>query len=76
MAGLIPVVLVDSVPRFAPRPEFRLGKRHRFAEPRDVAGTAAQRIGRTDHERLVYRFQGRGMRLTDVFGRVRHELLA
>ena len=29
-----------------------------------------------DHERLSYRYQGRDMRLTDVFGHVRSELLA
>ena len=29
-----------------------------------------------DHERLVYRHQGRDFRLTDVFGKVRKELLA
>ena len=29
-----------------------------------------------DHERLGYRHQGRDMRLTDVFGEVKHELLA
>lgn len=29
-----------------------------------------------DHERLLYRHQGREFRLTDVFGRVVHELLA
>ncbi len=29
-----------------------------------------------DHERLTYRHEGRDFRLTDVFGKVRHELLA
>jgi hypothetical protein len=29
-----------------------------------------------DHERLIYRFQGRDFRLTDVHGRVVHKLLA
>jgi hypothetical protein len=29
-----------------------------------------------DHERLTFRYGGRDMRLTDVYGRVLHELLA
>ena len=29
-----------------------------------------------DHERLTYRFSGRDYRLTDVHGRVLHELIA
>jgi hypothetical protein len=29
-----------------------------------------------DHERLTYRYQGRDFRLTDVAGRVTHDLLA
>ena len=29
-----------------------------------------------DHERLIYRYQGRDFRLTDVAGKVAHQLLA
>jgi len=29
-----------------------------------------------DHERLTYRYQGRDFRLTDVAGRVVHDILA
>jgi uncharacterized protein (DUF1501 family) len=41
----------------------------------DMHATLLHLLG-LDHERLVFRHQGRGMRLTDVFGRVRPELLA
>lgn len=41
----------------------------------DLHATMLHLLG-VDHERLAYRHQGRGMRLTDVFGRVRPELLA
>ncbi len=41
----------------------------------DLHATLLHLMG-LDHERLSFRYQGRGMRLTDVFGRVRQELLA
>ena len=41
----------------------------------DLHATLLHVLG-TDHERLVYRHEGRDHRLTDVFGRVRPELLA
>jgi hypothetical protein len=41
----------------------------------DLHATILHQLG-YDHERLVYRHQGRDFRLTDVFGRVVHELLA
>lgn len=41
----------------------------------DVQATILHLLG-IDHERLTYRFQGRDFRLTDVSGRVVHELLA
>ena len=41
----------------------------------DLQATLLHQLG-FDHERLTHRFQGRDYRLTDVFGRVRHELLA
>ena len=41
----------------------------------DLQATILHLLG-FDHERLDYRFQGRDYRLTDVFGEVRHDLLA
>ena len=41
----------------------------------DLQATILHLLG-FDHERLTFRFQGRDYRLTDVFGEVRHGLLA
>ncbi len=41
----------------------------------DLQATILHALG-VDHEKLTYRFQGRDYRLTDVYGRVAHELLA
>ena len=41
----------------------------------DLQATILHLLG-FDHEHLDYRFQGRDYRLTDVFGEVRHDLLA
>ncbi len=41
----------------------------------DLQATLLHLLG-FDHERLTYRFQGRDFRLTDVHGRVVHEILA
>jgi hypothetical protein len=41
----------------------------------DLHATLLHLMG-IDHERLVYRFQGRDFRLTDVFGDVVLDLLA
>jgi len=41
----------------------------------DIQATILHLLG-FDHERLIYRFQGRDFRLTDVHGRVVKELLA
>ena len=41
----------------------------------DLHATLLHLLG-VDHERLVYRFQGRDFRLTDVHGKVVRELLA
>lgn len=44
-------------------------------EVHDLHATMLHLCG-LDHERLTYRFGGRDIRLTDVFGRVLHEVLA
>ncbi|MCA9117856.1 MAG: DUF1501 domain-containing protein, partial [Planctomycetaceae bacterium] len=41
----------------------------------DLHATILHLLG-MDHEQLTYRFQGRDYRLTDVSGRVLHEVLA
>jgi hypothetical protein len=41
----------------------------------DLHATLLHCLG-LDHERITYRHEGRDFRLTDVFGRVRSELLA
>jgi len=41
----------------------------------DLQATILHLLG-MDHERLVYRYQGRDFRLTDVFGRVMSDLIA
>jgi hypothetical protein len=41
----------------------------------DLQATILHVLG-LDHERLTYTFQGRQFRLTDVHGRVLHDLLA
>jgi len=41
----------------------------------DLNATILHQLG-IDHERLTYRFQGRDYRLTDVHGRVIHDILA
>jgi hypothetical protein len=41
----------------------------------DLQATILHQLG-IDHERLTYRFQGRNFRLTDVHGKVVHDLLA
>ena len=41
----------------------------------DLHATLLHQMG-IDHERLTYRFSGRDYRLTDVHGRVLHELIA
>jgi hypothetical protein len=40
----------------------------------DLHATILHLLG-FDHERLTYRFSGRDFRLTDVYGRVVHDLL-
>ena len=44
-------------------------------EIHDLHATILHILG-IDHERLTYRFSGRDIRLTDVYGRVIHEILA
>ncbi len=44
-------------------------------EMHDLHATILHLLG-VDHERLTYRFSGRDMRLTDVAGRVLHDILA
>jgi uncharacterized protein (DUF1501 family) len=44
-------------------------------EMHDLHATILHLLG-IDHERLTYRFSGRDMRLTDVAGRVLHDVLA
>ena len=41
----------------------------------DLHATLLHMLG-IDHERFTYRFQGRDFRLTDVHGRVVHEMLS
>jgi arylsulfatase A-like enzyme len=41
----------------------------------DLQATILHLLG-LDHERLTFRFQGRDFRLTDVHGRIVHEILA
>jgi uncharacterized protein (DUF1501 family) len=41
----------------------------------DLHATVLHLLG-IDHERLTYRYSGRDFRLTDVYGRVAHDLLA
>ena len=41
----------------------------------DLHATLLHQLG-IDHEKLTYRHAGRDFRLTDVHGRVRHELLS
>ncbi|MEY2902540.1 MAG: hypothetical protein RLY89_1646, partial [Bacteroidota bacterium] len=41
----------------------------------DIQATILNQLG-FDHEKLVYPFQGRPFRLTDVHGRVIHEIVA
>jgi arylsulfatase A-like enzyme len=41
----------------------------------DLQATILQTLG-IDHERLTFRFQGRQYRLTDVHGKVVHDILA
>ena len=40
----------------------------------DLHATILHMMG-LDHEKLVYRYSGRDFRLTDVYGRVVHEIL-
>ena len=44
-------------------------------EMHDLHATILHLLG-LDHTRLTYRFSGRDMRLTDVYGRVVKEILA
>jgi hypothetical protein len=44
-------------------------------EVHDLNATILHLMG-IDHERLVFPFQGRDFRLTDVHGRVAHKILA
>ena len=44
-------------------------------EIHDLHATMLHLLG-IDHERLTFRYSGRDMRLTDVYGRVLHEILA
>jgi hypothetical protein len=41
----------------------------------DLHATVLHLLG-LDHERLTYRYSGRDFRLTDVHGRVHHDILA
>jgi hypothetical protein len=41
----------------------------------DLHATVVHLLG-LDHERLTYRYSGRDFRLTDVHGRVVHEIIA
>jgi hypothetical protein len=41
----------------------------------DVQATILNQLG-FDHEKLVYHFQGRPYRLTDVYGKVINEIVA
>ena len=44
-------------------------------EIHDLHATMLHLLG-IDHEKLTYRFSGRDIRLTDVHGRVLHDILA
>ncbi len=46
-----------------------------IVEVNDLHATMLGLLG-VDHERLIYRYQGRDFRLTDVAGKVVKELLA
>ena len=43
--------------------------------PYDIQATILNQLG-FDHEKLVYQYQGRPFRLTDVHGKVINEILA
>jgi hypothetical protein len=43
--------------------------------PYDIQATILNQLG-FDHEKLIYPFQGRSFRLTDVYGRVINEIIA
>lgn len=55
--------------------EFGFGVVDQHVHVHDLHATLLHQLG-FDHERLTFRFQGRDYRLTDVHGRVVHELLA
>ncbi|MDM8175877.1 DUF1501 domain-containing protein [Olivibacter sp. 47] len=44
-------------------------------EPFDIQATILHQLG-FDHEKFTYDFQGRPFRLTDVFGKVIHNIIA
>jgi hypothetical protein len=41
----------------------------------DLNATLLHQLG-VDHEKLTFRFQGRDFRLTDIHGKVVHDILA
>lgn len=55
--------------------EFGFGAIEKPVHVHDLHATMLHQLG-LDHKRLTVRFQGRDFRLTDVHGRVLHELLA
>jgi hypothetical protein len=55
--------------------EFGFSIADRPVHVHDLQATIMHQLG-FDHERLTYRFQGRDYRLTDVHGKVIHDLLA
>jgi arylsulfatase A-like enzyme len=55
--------------------ELGVGVTENAVHVHDLQATILHLLG-LDHTRLTYRFQGRDYRLTDVHGRVIHELLA
>ena len=59
---------------FAPPSLGRSGDEDRL-EIHDLHATFLHLLG-IDHERLTYRFSGRDIRRTDVYGNVVHDLLA
>jgi hypothetical protein len=55
--------------------EFGFAAAHNKVHVHDLHATMLHQLG-FDHEKFTYRYAGRDFRLTDVHGRVVHDLLA
>ena len=67
--------IVSTVDNFGATDEYGISAVKNKMHFHDLHATMLHLLG-LDHKRLTYRYTGRDFRLTDVYGRVAHEIIA